>query len=702
MKKLLTMMTAVALGTCAWATESSAVTLLNENFNAWANGTDLEYMTALPEGLWSYSGTLAENELKVVAEAEGDNALALNTGSKVLNAKFAAEAQTIPAETGYYFNATVTFKDPSDTLPTLGESDKFALVVLDNIESVDAATAAGVTVPENMTNLWVIAHHETEGKRAYKMNVGGLVNLTESWLDVPHTIVVKAYDNVMASGTRAGFLLMVDNTVCTVAESYAIENNIIDFGEYTDGASTYLGYDVAEISLSKRYTDKQLLLSIVTTPTLASVDFQGQGEIDDVSLAMTGADFGPDQLTLNVVAGTGVTLTTTSFNYDAVGDEVTISFTLANANYKLSEATKALGTVTYDANDATKCTLVYTTEENVSSITISAFLPAAYVGTTPYPTFADALTAVTSGGTLTLMGDVDTYIDIKSTKDLILDLNGNTVADIYNEGTLTIMDSSVAGTGTVSSNTTYACSVDNSGDLTVLGGRFEATILNDNGTVVISGGKFKVTPDATFLDDDLAFSETADTDGYYSVVEASSDPLPALPENATDEDVTTALGEQVDTDVTANVTTVEEYNSFKAWADATTGGAAAVVASQNAWLAYALDAASLLTEATKVELTDADITVESFAQDTTDGAADGQFTLEISLKNITIGAGATKANLLKILDAEGTTDLGTAFAPGAVNKDVAVNAGKAKFTVSPKVVEGDTKPSKFFYKAKIK
>jgi hypothetical protein len=223
-------------------------------------------------------------------------------------------------------------------------------------------------------------------------------------------------------------------------------------------------------------------------------------------------------------------------------------------------------------------------------------------------------------------------------------------------------------------------------------------------SVSVTGGKFLKTANTTVAGVAEGYEATDDNAGYWVVnvkPAAPAEPLPDLEidENATAEDekaaVTEALGTQTDAAVVANITNAAEYAEFKTWAGTVTGGAAAVVASQNAWVAFALDNAGLLA-GDKVTLADSDITVESFGQ--AENAAAGQFTLEISLKDVTIG-NATTANLLKIFEAVGTTDLKADFTAGAVTTDVVAADGKAKFTVAPSAA---TKPNAFFFKAQIK
>ena len=433
MKKLLIAMTAAAVGTCAWAEEvvggegdstPAAPTMLNESFGA-------NWTLQAPWSYWSGAETATPAEGELTA---GD-ALSLNTGSKVLRGNFMSDGSAKDIDTGLYFNATVTFKDPSDTLPTLGEADKFALVVLDNVESIDAEKAT-----DPATNLWVIAKYGDAGQRAYQLDV----EVTPSWLATEHTIVVKAYDNVMASGNCAGFLVKVDNedndTVCTVVQSCAIVDGVIDFGVFCAGNNFeddglggsgnlgYLGYPKSAIlgAVQKRYTDGTLILSNVPgSDTLASVDFQGQGVIDDVSLATTGSGFGTDSLALTVVAD-GVTLVDTdeTLYFAAIGDKVTIKFTV-NEGFELSSPTGLTpvdGVYTYE----------YITKANNEEVTISAFLPVVSVvvdgETKKFASLSEAIDEVDAGAELTLTDAITLTEAIDVTEDITINLNGKTLS----------------------------------------------------------------------------------------------------------------------------------------------------------------------------------------------------------------------------------------------------------------------------------
>lgn len=508
MKKLLIAMTAAAVGTCAWATEGAGgestepttpttTTYFTETFAGWSNDAEAGYVTSVAAP-WSY-GTVAEDgegnptlntadpqadELKVV-----NGALSLNTGSKVLRGAFGGSTVAIPND-GLYFKSTVTFKDPSDTLPTLGAQDKFALVVLDNVESFEAVPKLATT---QTTNLFVIAQYgATSGtKRAYKLTIpteldedGNIANsitdLTADWLSTPKMIEVKAYNNVMADSeeARAGFLVSVGGFVCKVYASYPIVGDLIDFtdnGGVKFGMNSdeeYLGVAPTAItgSLQTRYTDDQLILSLTDNASyLASVDFQGQGDIDDVSLKdSTTTDFGPDSLVLNVAKTDGITFEpgTSALMYYANGGSVTIKFTVAEG-FELSSPAATDENLSYESG---VYTYVYTPTANNMTVTISAFKPVAEFNGTSYKSVALALQAAVKSGaaaTITLKDSVtfgaeENYGLTISSGDITINLNGKTIQGggtdeigissatitVYG-GTLKIVDTAENGGGQV-------------------------------------------------------------------------------------------------------------------------------------------------------------------------------------------------------------------------------------------------------------
>ena len=178
------------------------------------------------------------------------------------------------------------------------------------------------------------------------------------------------------------------------------------------------------------------------------------------------------------------------------------------------------------------------------------------------------------------------------------------------------------------------------------------------------------------------------------------DPLPALGENATAEDVASILGGVVDGKLKANVVEAAEYANFRAWLEAKGINHNDVTKSLFAWLSYALDTAGLIAAEPK----EGDLVIEGFGN----GAADGKFELVASVDGVSVGDGAADANLRKVFEVEGASAImrsnGTENGFSADNVEISVaepSGGKVKFTVMPKVEGGKTLDS-FFFKVKMK
>ena len=173
------------------------------------------------------------------------------------------------------------------------------------------------------------------------------------------------------------------------------------------------------------------------------------------------------------------------------------------------------------------------------------------------------------------------------------------------------------------------------------------------------------------------------------------DPLPALGENATAEDVASILGGVVDGKLKANVVEAAEYANFRAWLEAKGINHNDVTKSLFAWLSYALDTARLIAAEPK----DGDVKIETFESSSTGGA----FEFTVKLKDIAVGDGAIEANLKKVFDIQGRETLSAGeFSSATVQIDAAqADNGNVKFTVSPKI-ENSNKPNSFFFKVKMK
>ena len=178
---------------------------------------------------------------------------------------------------------------------------------------------------------------------------------------------------------------------------------------------------------------------------------------------------------------------------------------------------------------------------------------------------------------------------------------------------------------------------------------------------------------------------------------ADGDAIPELREDDSPETVASALEGTADAKVAENIKDVVAYNSYRAWTAGVKGATAAEVKSApNAWLSYALNTTNLV--ATPVE---GDLKVESLIPSASEA---GSFKLELSLKDVDIGAGnaspgQVQENLSRIFGLEGATSL----EDGAFSKNNVVYsfgapvAGKVTVEARPAVTGGGS----FFFRAKM-
>ena len=178
----------------------------------------------------------------------------------------------------------------------------------------------------------------------------------------------------------------------------------------------------------------------------------------------------------------------------------------------------------------------------------------------------------------------------------------------------------------------------------------------------------------------------------------SSEPLPTLPDSATEEQVALALDGSADAKLAANIKTAAEYMAYRTWALGLDGVAAQEVKdSPNAWLSYALDTDALIAAAPK----EGDVVIDTFESAATDGA----FEFAVKIDGIAVGDNALEANIRKVFDIEGAEKLasdGAGFSPDNVEVNTtAPENGNVKFTVKPKMGNGE-KPDCFFFRVKMK
>lgn len=554
MKKLLIAMTAAAVGTCAWATEGAGGTTpnyLNEDFSEWSLTAPWSYGT-IKDGEFSALDAAGDGELTLA-----DGKLSLNTGSKILRGALANSAVTIPDD-GLFIESKVTFKDPSDTVPDLGTDGKFALFVLDNVESCETYnTEDNPNVVAPSTNLWALGGYavtvdgnRTLETRAYKLKVLQKTQdleqeIDSTWLAGERTVAIKAYNDVLdGAAVNGGFMVLVDGKLCSVTEVHKVVNGVISYAEgdwfYTQTVADYLGDANAAMksTLKDRYTAANLILNKKpAAQQLASVDFQGQGVIDDVRVTEEDVGFGSDSYILNVVVdGDGITLgCDEEVVLSALNVATNITFTLATGWVLDGVTGESLEKVTVaKVNDTT---YAVTPKVNGATVTIKAYKPAAYVGGTAYESLAKALENVTAGATIELADNV--MVENESfaiSGNITIDLMGKTIAS-YAPETLAVFEVSDC-TLTITDG--------------VGGGKVDGAIIGNEGAVYnLIGGSFKnVYPFVLGEGEDaLTFNFPVATgfeliNGYYVIKAGSSyTESEKLVEGEMTEDATAALDE---------------------------------------------------------------------------------------------------------------------------------------------------------------
>ena len=176
-----------------------------------------------------------------------------------------------------------------------------------------------------------------------------------------------------------------------------------------------------------------------------------------------------------------------------VGTNITVTVTYSTADWAT--------TITPDSCmslSGTTLTINSRPSSGVATVSISAMLPVAKIGDTPYATFADALAAATTAGSATIkLASAATVGDaaIAADKDITIDLNGQTITGaaeaaavfaVAADGTLTVTNSAVAD-GYVIAGSAAAC-ISNAGTLNLQAGKFNGTI--SGGTINVTGGAY--------------------------------------------------------------------------------------------------------------------------------------------------------------------------------------------------------------------
>ena len=274
------------------------------------------------------------------------------------------------------------------------------------------------------------------------------------------------------------------------------------------------------------------------------------------------------------------------------------------------------------------------------------------------------------------------------------------------DGNMSWMEVSVVGAGTLSFSWKVDCEWDESGACTwdrlmyfVDGAdkdedRIDGFTDWDSKSVTFTSGGTHTVRWVYFKDDydeeDATCEDCGWVDGVVWSPLAVLEPIPELPSSASADEVRVALEGSADAKLQENITDATVYGQYREWAMKI--GAETVKGAANSWISFAVDSASLLEKVPE----DSDLKIEEFKP----AVAEGAFDFTVSVKDVTVGSGATDANLKKVFGLGGTTQLGVEdFDPDKVALEFGTPInGKLKFTASPK----DKTAKSFFMKMKVR
>lgn len=575
MKKLL--FTLAAAATCGVAAAAPGTATFDGATFDPTKADDGEAISESNRGYWEIDVS-TDPELKAAGE---DNAalgyLQINTGSTPLWRTFAGVDSHVSA-TNAALDAAAVDADgvvvSSDVKltactewPTLTDfaNEKLALFLFAPEEGDTSGKTAG---------LYAVGGAMVDGNltaTAYRLNAEpNAITNTDGWA----TIAIKSYADVYVNNNGAKYPAFV----IAACKKGSATTNILSVAT---GEAYAPGYTVANLSnaAKARIDNRELIPSTKTSDgKLVGLGFQGEGGIDNVSLATT--DFAVDAVamtvdltdaTLTEITGAKVTSLSADGNLEFVPGTETITFKVSAAEGMV--VTVKLGNVDLEADNAG----VYSfTPAANAKLTVTAAAAAFQIGegenAKKYATLDKALDDLTSGGTLKLLGALELGANLLTFDqmdesgvaiDVVLDLNGQTISGsgtsdanaviVVAGANLTIKDS--VGGGKILPLTEGGYAVYNTlGALEIQAGAYDGAVVTAEGaTTSITDGKFKVT-EGIAVPTGKKWS-AADAYGYYTLVnKAGNTPTVGEGEGSVEVDSTTGDAEITPADGKTEVT----------------------------------------------------------------------------------------------------------------------------------------------------
>ena len=537
MKKLLTMLvtaTAIAFG----VKTAAADPISSVNFDSLNADTDYDAALAdnqdsgtagpyywVDAGLAQFLSQTIIGTVKAYGEqapASNTNYLELDTDAVVYRRAKADGAGTTMGQ--IYVDALVQFTpSDEDAECAINTGDKIAIWMREaNIDAADPE----LTPPA--TNLLVRAGG-TSGATDYVIAGDWKAG---QW----YRLVIKS--GATAANGQPGFTIFIDGTKVADTAGVEVFPSLVDNSGVEYDTIKALGFNgTGAIDQLAFTTDdpcpevKPFTINWDSHVATLSIEYP-DGNGGTIVSNLTNVAGGTETVLLPPTGGTvGVTYTLDStFAFDAAAS------TASNCSY-------ANGVVTVDANAI---------EPSFSIVTYSQNF---FVGNDSYETFAEALSHVSSGGTITLGKDVvmprtgavaqgSIYLDDQA--NVIIDLAGHTItgsydgtsqlpATIVNNGGVLVITNSTVQVGSVvgaviaveNNEDVYGASLwlASNGDTTIYGGKFENIVFVDSGDLALCGGSYKANGSVAGNDFDLAgYVATGlvaeDDNGYVTVGEA--------------------------------------------------------------------------------------------------------------------------------------------------------------------------------------
>ena len=560
MKKLMITMVALASGLAAWTANAAGD---GSQGSSWvASEKTAEDWNA--DALWT-GDVLTNKEGAVVFDADA-KVLKLSTGTDVLQRSITA-AGSYPVTDQYFFDVRADLLGQAlDTLPTLGDNDKFALFLVDMSELGD-----GMPDALKGTNLCALAKApdgQSDILLVYRQDQ------TKTLVSGNHRLTIRAFANVMKeTPVRPGFMLYIDGENGGVDDSEHIR--IDYYVPFANGAPDYKNYKAAQDYLSGKilstYSSLRdyIALSRVSgddAKNMAGVAFAGNANISEVTMQVDPPIVVASLDESVVVELDGVTVSVgpaDAYSSDGkVSKDCTFTVTATDENKPVIKVAVGGEVVATLANGGT---YAYTYEKG-AEVTFTAYA----IGATAtidggdainYASLADLLASdafANAAESAEIELNADATIDCLAAegKAVTLDLNGKTItgkgsenyaAVIYSTGAgLTIKDSSADKTGkvVVAEDAVEGCAavaiVENEFDVSIEAGIFDGAVTVDeySTAVTITGGSFlasantataEQTTGTTTDGGDAAEGETeGETDTPTDTTETTAEPTFAL------------------------------------------------------------------------------------------------------------------------------------------------------------------------------